>query len=110
MSYTPYKEVLYVLKQNSKPRPWAVTYHEKVIRGTYPDVVFYTSYVIQDKHTSVYLIVVNYRTRFAYQYPSIGYDGREYLNPRKFRREIGYESGRILLSPRYLQVPFESLQ
>lgn len=108
--YIPYREALYVLRQDSLPRPWAVIYHERVIRDKYPDVLFYTSYVLQDKHTSEYLIVVNYRTKFAYQYPRIGYDGREYFNPRDFRRQVGFQSGKILLAPRYLQVPLDTLQ
>lgn len=104
VSYSSYREVLYVLRQKNLPRPWAVSYHQGVIREKYPDVQFYTSYVLMDKENSEYLIVVNYRTKFAYQYPSVGYDGRVYYKPRDFRRSVGYTSQNTLQGHRYVLI------
>lgn len=103
-TYTPYREVLYVLRQKNLPTKWAVTYHSGVIREKYPDLVYYNSYVLMDKENSEYLIVVNYRTRFAYLYPPIGYDGRVYYKPREFRRSVGYTSQNTLQGSRYVLI------
>lgn len=102
--YTPYREVLYVLKQKNTPTPWSVSYHQKRVYDTYPDVLFYTSYVLLDLENSEYLIVVNYRTRFAYLYPPIGYDGRIYYKPPEFRKHVGFTSKRTLQGGRYLLI------
>lgn len=102
--YTPYREVLYVLRQKNLPTKWAVTYHRGRIYDTYPDVQFYTSYVLLDKEKSEYLIVVNYRTKFAYQYANPGYDGRIYYDPREFRRHIGVSVKNNHLSNKYVLI------
>lgn len=108
--YTPYREVLYVLRQKNLPTPWAVSYHHGVIRDKYPDLMFYTSYVLLDKENSDYLIVVNYRTRFAYIYPNIGYDGRTYYKPRDFRRSVGFTSKNTLQGHRYVLLKTSELK
>lgn len=108
-SYTPYREVLYVLKQKNMPTPWAISYHHGVIKEKYPDLKFYTSYVLLDKENSEYLIVVNYRTGFAYLYPNVGYDGRIYHKPRDFRRHVGFTSRSKLQGGRYVLITLDEI-
>lgn len=104
MQFKPRREVLYVLYTKREPRRIAVNYHRRVILNSYPDVLYYNSYVIYDRAHGVFLTVVNYRTRFAFLYPSSGFDGRVYYDPPRFREYIGYSGSRSLLNKRFLRV------
>lgn len=109
MQYTPYKEVLYTYRVTDLPSYDELNREYNDVTDTYPNVLFYTSYALLDKYASAYghihepyIVVVNYRTPFAYNYKVIGrQDNRTYWHPPTFRKNTK--------SPRYAKIKFNRL-